>query len=234
MTGDAGERLVFDHVYKTGGWAASEALAKALPPGTVSPHVHPKERPVPDAEITKWRHICGHFGLRFRHLVPHFATSLTATVVRDPAACVVSTYTYWRFNIPRDYAPKVARAHDLGFAEFVRGFGPGSSFVNGQSDFLAGPPTGDPEAFARAALAPYTIVGVTADLAGFVARVLARIAPEAAPLAGALLAAGENNASRGSITPTAEDLAYLAEHQVYDRPLYAEALRRADAADAGE
>jgi hypothetical protein len=86
---------------------------------------------------------------------------------------------------------------------------------------------GDPDHAAREALAPYAIVGVTADLAGFVARVLDRIAPAAAPRARALLATGETNASRGAIALTADDSAYLAERQAYDRALYAEALRRA-------
>lgn len=51
MTGSTGERLVFDHIHKTGGLAVYGALAHALPPGTMSPHFNPNERPVPEAEI---------------------------------------------------------------------------------------------------------------------------------------------------------------------------------------
>ena len=229
MTAGAGERLVFDHVPKTGGWAVSEALRKALPPGTMAPHFNPRERPVPEDEILAWHHIAGHFGHRYRHLVRHFTSACTATVVRDPAAGLVSTYTFWRFNVPRDYGDHVARAHDMDLSAFIRDFAERRSGLDRQSRFLAGQPHGDPEAFARAALAPYAVVGVTADLSGFIARMLARVAPEAAPRAADLLAAAEANASLDTVEPSAEDIAYLAERQPYDRALYAEALRRAAA-----
>lgn len=227
MTIVAGERLVFDHIHKTGGSAVSQALARALPPGTMSPHFNPHERPVPEADIPAWRHIAGHFGHAYRHLVPHFPTALTATVVRDPAAGVLSTYTYWRFNIDRSYAGHVTLAHDLDFSTFIRSHAEDPTFIERQITFLAGAPAGDPETFARAALAPYAIVGVTDDLPGFLERLLERIAPEAVPHAAEHLAAVESNASLGSVTPSPEDLAYLAENQRYERALYAEALRRA-------
>lgn len=222
-----GQRLIFDHVHKTGGLAVSEALRKALPCGTMSPHFNPNERPVPEDDILKWRHVAGHFGFQYRCLVPHFGSACTATVVRDPAAGLMSTYTYWRYNIPRDYADHVARAHDLDLPDFIRYFSERPGSLDRQSHFLAGPPHGDPEDFARDALAPYAIVGVTDDLAGFLARVLAATAPEAAPSAASLLAVGDRNASLGTVEASPEDLAYLAERQPYDRALYAEALRRA-------
>jgi hypothetical protein len=222
-----GQRLVFDHVHKTGGLAISGALHRALPRGTMSPHFNPNERPVPEGDIPKWRHIAGHFGFKFRHLVPHFGSACTATVIRDPAAGVVSTYTFWRYNIPRNYGDHVARAHDLGLSDFIRYFSERPGSLDRQSHFLAGPPHGDPVAFAQDALAPYAIVGVTDDLAGFLTRVLAVTASRKASGAADLLAVGGRNASLQRVEPSADDLAYLAERQPYDRALYAEALRRA-------
>lgn len=227
MTDATGERLVFDHIHKTGGWAVSQALARALPPGSMSPHLNPWERSVLPADVPGWRHVAGHFGHAYRSLVPHFDTSCTATVVRDPAACVLSTYTYWRFNIERQYGEHITRAHDLDFSTFIRTQPEGPGFLERQSTFLADELSGDPAAFARAALAPYAVVGVTDDLSGFLARLLERVAPDAAPHAAEHLAAVESNASLGSVTPSPEDLAYLAEHQRYDRALYDEARRRA-------
>jgi hypothetical protein len=220
------QRLVFDHVHKTGGWAVSAALRKALPPGTMSPHFNPNERPVPEGDIVKWQHIAGHFGFKYRHLLPHFGSACTATVVRDPAAGLVSTYTFWRYNIPREYGDHVARAHDLGLSDFIRYFSERPGSLDRQSNFLAGAPQGDPDAFARDTLAPYTIVGVTDDLAGLLDQVLAAIVPSTAPRSATLLTEGDRNASRGKVKPSADDLAYLAERQPYDRALYAEALRR--------
>lgn len=161
--------------------------------------------------------------------MPHFSTACTATVVRDPAAGVLSTYTYWRFNIDRSYGEHVAQAHDLDFSDFIRSMPNGPESLNRQSAFLAGALSGDPEDFARKTLAAYDVVGVTDDLSGFLARLLRRVAPETAEHAAEHLAAVEDNASLGSVTPSEEDLAYLAECQRYDRALYEEALRRASA-----
>lgn len=221
-------RLVFDHVPKTGGSAASEAFSAALPAATVSPHLHPYDRDEADEDFTKWRHLVGHFGWAHRHRIPHFGTALTATIVREPIATVVSTYTFWRFNVERERASYVALAHDLSFGEFIRAFDPESDFLNRQSTFLGGNVEGDPGAFARAALAPYRIVGTTNDLESFVRRTLARIAPRQARRSRELLAAAPRNASLGSIEPTCDDLDYLAEHQAFDRALYAEARRRSE------
>jgi hypothetical protein len=199
----------------------------SLPEGTLSPHLNPYERPFPTTEYARWLHLAGHFGWRFRQMLPDFDARPTATVVREPVARVVSCYTYWRFNVPPPYAAHVARARELAFSDFVRSPDLDSNLFEDQTAFLGGDLyCSDPFRQAEDLLRPYKIVGTTDNLGPFLDRVLRALNCESSVSASALLASVPSNASLGCIEISDEDRSYVAARQPLDAALYSTALRR--------
>jgi hypothetical protein len=215
-----GNRLIFDHVPKTGGLAVSQALIAALPKGSVSAHLNPYDRQMPNSAFHGWLHLVGHFGMRFRERIPDFERRLTATAVREPVSSIVSSYTFWRFNNPRNASHWVAMAHDLSFSDFIRANAGDVWLFNLQSAFLGGDPVENAEVFARGALSPYQIIGTTDDLPSFLSEIFRHVAPDKVAIAGECLAAVDRNASLGSIEISQADIDFLREQQTYDETLY--------------
>ncbi len=220
--------LLFDHVPKAGGTAVSGALQALLPPGTVTPHLNPYTESFRRSSINKKQHIIGHFGKTCRHLVEDFNTRLTATLLRDPVSLVVSTYTFWRYSVDRNFGPHVAAAHDLSFSDFIRHSGHEVFNLNPQSVFFGSPQKGNPGDVAAELLAPYRIVGTTDRMPEFLAAILSEIAPSRLDEIKATLARVEDNRSRGQTPVSDHDAAYINARQAYDRALYDLACQRAN------
>ena len=219
--------LLFDHVPKAGGTAAGGALQALLPRGTVTPHLNPYTENFLPSSINSKQHIIGHFGQTYRYLVADFSIRLTATLLRDPVFLVVSTYTFWRYNVDRDFGPHVAAAHDLSFSDFIRRSDHDVFNLNPQSVFLGSPQKGNPRDVAAELLAPYRIVGTTDRMPEFLAAILSEIAPSRLDDIKATLARVKDNRSRGQTSVSDEDAAYINARQAYDRALYDLACQRA-------
>jgi hypothetical protein len=218
--------LLFDHVPKAGGTAVGGALRELLPRGTLTQHINPYTPDFVFPNINDQQHMIGHFGKTYRHLVNDFATRLTATLLRDPVSLVVSTYTFWRYNVARDVGDHVAAAHDLSFSNFIRYSGHDVFDLNPQSVFLGSPQQGDPGEVAAQLLAPYRIVGTTDRMPEFPVAVLSQIAPSSLDEIKATLARVEQNRSLGQSFVSDDAAAYINARQAYDRALYDHACQR--------
>lgn len=119
---EAGRRLVFLHIPKTGGTTLHHAFARAFAPEQTCPdRFATLDRHAP-AALAAWRYFSGHFNFDQVRLVP--PPRFVVTVLRDPAERILSTYVYWRRHTAEAVAgrglegPAIARAR--GLLDFLR------------------------------------------------------------------------------------------------------------------
>lgn len=114
---------LFDHVPKTGGTAINQALARLFPL-QVSTDSHKLVAAGDLGFAGSYPIICGHFGGRWRRKFRAEKDRVTFTVIRDPVARVISTYSYWRHRVEPGHTgyhrPGVEAARTLDFASFIR------------------------------------------------------------------------------------------------------------------
>jgi hypothetical protein len=116
--------VVFDHVPKTGGTAINQALERLFSARQVAADRHVDAAAGNFQFAERYPIICGHFGGALRRRFQRETGRLTFTVIREPMARAVSTYSYWRHHVGPDHPgyalPMVRAARDLEFAAFIR------------------------------------------------------------------------------------------------------------------
>jgi len=237
---------IFDHVPKTGGTALNQALLRILTSEHVAVNRHVDVAAGNLEFADRYPIISGHFGGAHRRQFQRDRNRLTFTVIRDPVRRAISTYTYWRHNIPVDspdfQAPTVQAAKTRSFGAFIRSEEPfiKINLFNTHVLMLAGPETFDsacePECQALyrdkiAALADeFDVIGVTERLPDTLQCFLTAIGFRAPLKARDLLTRVEKNASP-ALDPTeisSADRAFLAERNELDFELHAVAEARLD------
>lgn len=131
-------RLVFLHVPKTGGTSLHAALARHFRPETVAHVVGPADWGDALAPASGIRYISGHTRFSAAALVP--GPRRIVTVLREPAARIVSLYVFWkRHQDPR--TPDLREAMEKDLLGFLRSDEPlvRSAIDNAMARQLFGP-----------------------------------------------------------------------------------------------
>ena len=159
---------IFNHFNKTGGTSLVSVFRANLDAADISPTLLDNEIRMMPERFEHYRLITGHLTLP-THM--RFSCSrYSMTLLREPVARVVSSYSYWRKALERNILTTAAK--EMSFADFVHYFIDSPLINNNYSHFYAA--VGDdcpgypPDAAARLAaaksnLAAFDFVGITEE-----------------------------------------------------------------------
>ncbi|MDG2385711.1 MAG: sulfotransferase family 2 domain-containing protein [Pirellulaceae bacterium] len=243
MTADfpPGQRLLFDHVSKTGGSTITVALNYLFPFHCVSNRLDLLTTVDPSrqewAEWARWPILSGHVGQIHHHFIPDIEQRQICTLIRDPVSRTRSVYTWLRFNIkpanPAYHEPTIKAARELGFSEFIRCKQVQYRFRDKQFEVLSGnlkmADNCSAAESARATLAAYDLVGVTDQLTDFFDALLVLLRVSIAPPTEELINRAYRNKSLNSVTVSPKDEAYLRALNPIDSQLYQLAKSKVEA-----
>ncbi|NUQ05112.1 MAG: sulfotransferase family 2 domain-containing protein [Anaerolineae bacterium] len=114
--------LFFIHIPKTAGTSVIDFLDRHYSADEIAPAMLPEQLVlIPQGEIEKYRLLRGHFGYKYRMLLPK--NTKTITILRDPIERIISYYYYLRresARLPRNRVPEHVRvATSLSLEEFA-------------------------------------------------------------------------------------------------------------------
>lgn len=230
------EQFLFDHIPRTGGTYFASILAQLL--GSTSENIdcgpnYAKEHLDEIERLDRYRVIVGHLRLdtvkAFQRRRPRHLISL----VRDPVEQIVSTYTFWRYNVTQDLW-HCNLAKDLSFSDFIRRRDLRMAVDNPLTRHFFGLWSIDgfdvsdtTKALASRMADSYAFIGVTERMEDNVNAFRRQFRTRPVQID---LASHDRNASKGAIQISDEDRRYLWDRNQLDYTLYAHVNRRLDEA----
>lgn len=244
----ARHNVIFDHVPKTGGTTIGQALARLFP-RQVSIDSHRLVQRGELGFVEQFPIVCGHFGGDWRRELRRRNGGIAFTVIREPVARVVSTYSYWRHNIGPDHRnyelPHLRAARTLDFAAFIRSPEPTlrQNLFNRAFTHLAGrknsgaddevASVAEHEMQIEALAAEFAVIGTTGRLAQALQSLLQELGHVHLPLASLLRHIPRNESRRIEWSGISDaDRRYILERSRLDQRLFEIAVEREKPADS--